>query len=263
MGLFTKHDLLAFARKDVFGMSELSGEVVHALDELNELLIDAESLDITLRRVADLAVRTISGCDGAGCTLTISGQPTTSGATEEWVLEIDKDQYIAGEGPCLEALEGGKVVLCEDISTETRWPDFVARSKERGLRSVLSFPLMTKNGPHGALNVYSKSPGAFGEEQQHVGDLLAKRAAVAVMNSNTYASAIRLVEHLKEALKTLEIIGEAKGILMAQEGVSPDEAFDMLKRASQTSNLKLRDIAQGLVTRVQGKRQRRSSHDSP
>lgn len=60
-------------------------------------------------------------------------------------------------------------------------------------------------------------------------------------------SAVQLAEQLKEAIKTREVIGEAKGILMAQEGISDTEAFDMLKHVSQNQNVKLREIAQKVV----------------
>lgn len=55
------------------------------------------------------------------------------------------------------------------------------------------------------------------------------------------------VAGLREALTSRDLIGQAKGILMASEGVSADEAFDILRRASQRMNVKLRDVAAQLV----------------
>ena len=46
------------------------------------------------------------------------------------------------------------------------------------------------------------------------------------------------------------VIEQAKGILMAQRDCSADEAFDMLRRASQRENVKLRDVAQRIVGSV-------------
>jgi AmiR/NasT family two-component response regulator len=102
----------------------------------------------------------------------------------------------------------------------------------------------------GSLNLYSKRVHGFGEASIAMGNLFSEQAAVALANAKTHASALQLTENLQEALKTREIIGEAKGILMVREDVNEDEAFQMLRRASQTTNMKLRDIAQELVDKV-------------
>jgi AmiR/NasT family two-component response regulator len=52
---------------------------------------------------------------------------------------------------------------------------------------------------------------------------------------------------MAEAMSSRAVIEQAKGVLMAQQGVDADEAFAILSRASQVSNRKLRDIAQGIV----------------
>jgi len=52
---------------------------------------------------------------------------------------------------------------------------------------------------------------------------------------------------LQAALITREVIGQAQGILMERERISADQAFDLLRRASQHLNVKLRDVAQELV----------------
>jgi response regulator NasT len=55
------------------------------------------------------------------------------------------------------------------------------------------------------------------------------------------------VEDLKAALTSRPVIDQAKGILMAERGCSPEEAFTMLSNASQRDNRKVRDIARALV----------------
>src|SRR5205814_1310683 len=44
------------------------------------------------------------------------------------------------------------------------------------------------------------------------------------------------------------VIGQAKGVLMEREGIAADEAFDVLRRASQRLNVKLRDVADKVIT---------------
>ena len=62
------------------------------------------------------------------------------------------------------------------------------------------------------------------------------------------------VQNLRAALRTRPVIEQAKGILMAERGCTPDEAFEMLSAASQRENRKIRDIAQAMVDRAQPRR---------
>jgi AmiR/NasT family two-component response regulator len=43
------------------------------------------------------------------------------------------------------------------------------------------------------------------------------------------------------------VIEQAKGVLTAQQGCPPEDAFQLLVAASQRANRKLRDIAQDVV----------------
>ena len=55
------------------------------------------------------------------------------------------------------------------------------------------------------------------------------------------------IRHLQRALRSQPVIEQAKGLLMAQHGCTPDEAFGMLMQASQRENRKLRDIAGAMI----------------
>jgi AmiR/NasT family two-component response regulator len=55
---------------------------------------------------------------------------------------------------------------------------------------------------------------------------------------------------LQARLESLPVIEQAKGVLMAQAGCRPDEAFDILRRASQRMNVKVRDLAADIVRRA-------------
>ncbi len=53
------------------------------------------------------------------------------------------------------------------------------------------------------------------------------------------------------AIATRDLIGQAKGIIMASLGCSPDEAFALLVKQSQAENRKVTDIAAGITAQVQ------------
>jgi GAF domain-containing protein len=226
----------------------LTPQITDSVQELYDLLLLSEdTLQSTLERVAQLATATIDGCDAAGVTILENSKVSTAAATDEFTLKIDHDQYENREGPCLQALSTQEVVSVDDIASDPRWPRFAEAATTDGLGAVLSMPLSVRDQPIGALNLYSKTPHSFGQNSQPLGKLFASQASVAISNARVYASAVRLAEQLKEAIKTREVIGEAKGILMGLEGVSEDEAFAMLRSVSQNQNVKLREVAQKIV----------------
>lgn len=225
---------------------DISPELLDALQKLSSLLESQDALEKTLNTVVDLSVAALPGCDSAGVTLRVDGTHTTAAASDEYTLEIDKIQYDSNEGPCVYALENSEFQHIDAVSEETRWPEFCRRAAEKGFRSSLSFPL-NQNGTVGALSIYAKTERAFDEPAIKVAEIFARQATVALQNAQTYGAARNVAENLNEALKSRDMIGQAKGILMEREGVSDEEAFEMLKTISQKSNVKLRDIAQLLA----------------
>ena len=108
---------------------------------------------------------------------------------------------------------------------------------------MLSFRLFAEGDTLGALNLYSKHHGAFDDEAVAVGSVFATHAAVALAGAQHD-------EQMQKAPQTRDVIGQAKGILMAQQHVTADEAFDVLRRASQRMNIKVRELAERVASRT-------------
>lgn len=66
---------------------------------------------------------------------------------------------------------------------------------------------------------------------------------------------------LQAKLESMPVIEQAKGILIAQTGCTPGEAFDMLRRASQRSNVRVSELAAGIVDRAVTRRQPGQEHE--
>jgi GAF domain-containing protein len=144
------------------------------------------------------------------------------------------------EGPCLDAVWEQETVRVEDMRTETRWPRFAAEAVALGVLSSLSLQLFVEGDNLGALNLYARQPHAFGEESEDVGLVLAAHAAVAVAGARTE-------QHLRRAVSSRDLIGQAKGILMERYRISADQAFQVLARVSQQTNRRLADVADELT----------------
>jgi len=209
--------------------------------------------------VVVLALGAVGPADAVSITVADNGGYRTSNSTAEAALVIDQVQYDGDDGPCLEALRSGHQVAFDwngdGNGQEGRWPHVRAKAEELGVSAVLSTPLLQAPGQAiGALNIYSRDRAGFGDDARGTAELLGEHAAVLLGNALALIGATHLNEQLRAALASREIIGEAKGIIMERQSCTRDEAFDILRRASQRENRKLRDLAEELVLRVEARR---------
>jgi GAF domain-containing protein len=224
-----------------------------SLARLAAIVLSEQTVEGILDLIVSLAAETIPRADGVGVTVVSNGRYHTASHSDEEVMNVDRIQYDAADGPCVEAFHRGEVVYAPFLADDHRWPNFTPRAAERGLGSILSMPLGVGGDTLGALNLYSRGRDSFAGSPQETAATFARYVAVVLANAISYDTTEVLNEQLREALKSRETIGQAKGILMAQESVGADEAFDMLVRLSQRSNVKLRDVAQQLVDSTQKK----------
>ena len=137
-----------------------------------------------------------------------------------------------------------KGFVIDDLASDERWPPFSHRAaRETGVRSMMSFRLFLQGDTLGALNLYSREVAAFDEHAGAVGTILAAHAAIAMQSAQEWDRA----ENLQRALQSNREIGMAIGVIMALMRVNQDEAFAVLRRASQHLQRKLQDIAVEVV----------------
>ncbi|MCU1466700.1 MAG: hypothetical protein JWM72_2628 [Actinomycetia bacterium] len=229
-------------------MNEFPDGLAQLVVALNTSLVDEESLDDTLARVAFLACQAPIGADNAGVTLQRQGAPATAAYSGDAALPLDEAQYEAGNGPCLHAYRTGEMVRVGRIQDcAARWPKFVDTAADLGIVSSLSMPLRVKSDIVGALNLYGSRPLTFTGPNVHLAELFAEQAALAVTNAEVYFNTYELTQNLTRALENREVIGQAKGILATRLVLTMDEAFEQLRQTSQNINMKLRDVADHVV----------------
>lgn len=223
-------------------MTADAAAVAAALTEAAKSINSPRSLSETLDAIVRATRQTVPGFAHVGIsTVQKDGRIETQAATDDLVWELDGLQYSLDSGPCVSAMRGdGRVVVAASIRHDQRWPDYVTQAVKLGLRSQLALRLHNDQETLGGLNLYSTASDDVPEDAVHVAGLFATHAAIALGRS-TY-------EHqLTNAISTRTVIGQAIGILMERYGMSEDRAFQFLARASSTSNVKLRDIAQEIV----------------
>lgn len=220
-------------------------DLEQTLAEVAEALFAPGTVEATLQRVVALAVATVSGCDVAGIFLVENEQVTTSACSDRLVLELDGLQFEYDEGPCLDAVSEADTFYAEDLAGDPRWPRFGPAAAAAGMRSLLAFRL--QSGRLSALNLYGREPGAFGAFDRATGLLFSKLAGIALASAEERHEGDVRAQNLEDGLRTREVIGQAQGILMERERITADEAFAVLRQASQRMNIKLREVAQTLV----------------
>jgi transcriptional regulator with GAF, ATPase, and Fis domain len=221
-------------------------ELALSFSETARILFSSTSVRDTLVSVVELAVETIEGCDFAGLFLLDGDVVTTPVHTHPIVVEVDALQHRTGEGPCLDAIAHSLVFYAHDLDKDLRWLHFAPLATQAGVRSVLALPLGA-DSILGALNLYARYPAAFGIVDRAKATMLATLANLALTIARSHEDEERRAANLHAALTSREIIGEALGILMERERVNAVHAFDVLRRASQHLNIKLREVAQNLV----------------
>jgi GAF domain-containing protein len=208
-----------------------------------KLLVTSESVRSTADRVCQLAVAHIPGSDDAGVSLVDRFGVRTLGATSTRPVTIDELQDRFGEGPGVDVTRPGadQMVSCGHLEQDRRWPQFGPAVAAAGVRSMLAFRLGGSGQAVGALSIYSERVDAFQSAAVlELGALFSAHAAIAVTGAQA-------IENLRAALETRETISVAIGVLMGRQAVSREQAFEILRRASQRENVKLRDIAARLA----------------
>jgi len=223
------------------------------LRELNRVVLVDRTLDDVLADVTRIAAAGIPGAEATSITLLRNDKAFTAAYHGEMALAADELQYEKGHGPCMDAGRGGVLLRIDDMKTETRWPDYVARVQaETGVRSSLSVPLPYQGNSIGALNNYSTQPAAFASPASiQAGLEVAEVVAVAVANADAHWQLGEQARNMRIAMDSRAVIEQAKGVLMAQRKVDAEQAFEILREASQRYNRKLREIAQGIVDGTQ------------
>jgi GAF domain-containing protein len=215
-----------------------------AITEAAKLMHAPATVEETLDAIVQATLQTVPGFDHVGISLTHrDGQIETMSGTDRLVWELDTLQYSLSEGPCYDSIRGGGVTVVEHAPHDQRWPRYMPEAAHRGLKAQLAVGLYHAEDTVGGLNLYSTECETIDPDAVQIAELFASHAALALGRSRTESQ-------LSEAIRSRKVIGQAIGIVMERYQINEQRAFQFLIRASQTSNIKLRDVAAELVETV-------------
>lgn len=217
--------------------SEHLGRFRASLHELS----DARDVDSALQLSVDLAAELIPGVAYSDIMFVRGGEISVPVSTNEITIAADKAQQETGEGPCLNVLRDHEdgVVVVEDFEQDDRWPAYGPRALELGIRATVAHRLFrsTEEGDTlGALNLFGTEPG--------VDDLAVELGGLFAAHCSTVLAAAMREEGAQAALRSRDVIGQAKGILMERHRLTADQAYAMLRTFSNDHNIKVRELAE-------------------
>lgn len=218
---------------------ELIREVADLLQALQDRMAD---VDAVLGELTESALKTVPAAQHAGITVaTRDGKVRTAATTGHYPALLDEIQQRHDQGPCLSAAWEQHMIRIKDMATEHRWPAYCEDAlRESPIRSIMSFQLFADHNTMGALNFYAEQPHAFDDDSVELGLICATHTALAW-------NLVRRDEQFRSALASRDIIGQAKGMVMERFRIDAVQAFELLKRLSQSSNTPLVVVARQLV----------------
>ncbi len=169
-----------------------------------------------------------------------------SSSEETRLLEIYQLQN--NEGPCLDCVRSRTAVLSDDLAGDRdRWPVFVPAALDAGVRSVVAVPLRLRNETIGGLNLFHNGSEPVNQEDQALAQALADVATIGILQQRSAHRSTMMAEQLQHALNSRVAIEQAKGVLAERNGIGVEAAFNALRRHARGHNLKLTDVALGVV----------------
>ncbi len=227
-----------------FGVSELRA----ALKDLDRLRYGAEDLNGAIHLIVS-TTHDLFSVDGAGLMLMDGEMALRNAAVSDRRMDkLESLQIEHGAGPCITAFNEKELVSCEDLIDESRWGDFGARAVGDGLRAVLASPIPYASDAVGVVAVFSAKPHAWTPEGELALMSFTDLAALAIATTLQSEERGELASQLQSALDTRVVVEQAKGVLVAREGIGPRQAFEQLRSQARRSRRRLSDVAAEVVS---------------
>ena len=202
-----------------------------------------------LQRVCRAAVRDLPAM-GVGISILSSGSdPIPVAASGDTSVLVEELQFVMGEGPCIDAYASRSPVLVPDLSATaaTTWPGYAPAAHGHGVRAVFAFPLQVGAARLGAFDVYRDHVGGLSPQTLSRALTFAEVAMQGLLDAGTQNQDTGdLFEEFDG--NRLEVY-QAQGMVMAQLGVSAEEALMRLRAYAYTHERRAVDVARDVIAR--------------
>lgn len=228
-------------------------ELREALKGLDHLRYGTNDLEQAVELIVS-TTHDLFSVDGAALMLLDRDLSLRNAAASDRRMDVlESLQAEHGVGPCMLAFQEKTLVCSEDLVSDKRFGEFSSAAVEAGLRAVLASPIPYAMDAVGVVAVFSAKPYAWTPEGELALTSFTNLAALAIATTMQSEERGELTDQLKHALDARVLIEQAKGVLMARDGVDARQAFEELRAQARRSRKKLADLA-GEVVRDSKKR---------
>ncbi|WP_051852375.1 ANTAR domain-containing protein [Streptomyces aureocirculatus] len=152
------------------------------------------------------------------------------------------------EGPAVDAHHTCAAVAPGDLArAPDAWRGFTAQAAGAGYTYAPAVPLRLREDALGSLLLLRTGRSPLPAADLALAQAFAEAATIGLHHARALRLADTLNEQLQAALHSRILIEQAKGFLAARHGISPDNAFDTLRRHARRRRLPLTTVAQEVI----------------
>jgi len=128
-----------------------------------------------------------------------------------------------------------------------RWPRYADTAQQLRLAAVASIPMGHDAHRLGVLDLYDSQPHAWSDEDLRISAAFADLTAGFLIQASQLSDQQRLNEHLERALQTRILIEQAKGIIANHHNISPEHAFDVIRKYARSRRVTLAEVSRHII----------------
>ena len=222
---------------------------------LQDSFLQNQEVEAFLHDLAEYAASRLGSRDHeCSCEITVlrPKKPAATASSRPGGALITPMESKYGDGPGLTAMGSGGTVLVGDLRREQRWPEYVKALRRQGILSVLSVPAVLEGDARGVLTFYCSEPVASGGDGVHAAEAFVRQASKGLKLALRMLKLEETRDGMSAAMQTRTVIDLATGAIMAQNRCTQAAAFKLLRDASNSRNMKLREVAAAVVASVAG-----------
>ncbi len=218
-------------------------EYLETLSKIGKAITSELYLEDILKLIVTLTANVMNAKICSLWLLDESEQALKIRATQAMSAEYLKERKLkVGEGIVGLVAKEKKPIMIPNVLKDSRYKEKTLAKKEK-LTSMLSVPMVVKNKIIGVINCYSTTLYKFSESDIDLLTTVANQAAVAIENTELMVKT-KIVQEELEARKKIE---KAKGIIMKEQGLTEEQAYELIRKASMNKRLTMKDVAEAVI----------------
>jgi len=216
---------------------------IDALSKISKAITSDLYLEDVLKLIVTLTANVMKAKICALWLLDGKTQSLKIRATQALSKEYLKGRSIGvGEGIVGLVAKEKKPIIIANVLEDKRYKEKTLAKKE-SLVSMISVPMMVKKKVIGVVNCYTTSVYKFTKGDIELLSTVTNQAAVAIENTELMVK----TKIVQEELETRKKVEKAKGLLMKEQAITEEQAYNLIRKSSMDKRVQMKDIAEAII----------------